>query len=240
MAVSAPTADFVKSTLNGAITAGATSATIGAGLNIPATNGVLQIDYDSALAVGVDNGPETIFYTAYTSGTGALSGITRGVAGTTGVAHANGAKVQQGPSTYHYSHNMIGNTDLSTSAITLGYAEITSQYQNTTYAGADITGLTTTVTVPSGGRRLKVTGFLPNEVSSNAVDITLSIQEDGNTIGSCVHGAATSRGIRTFIASKVASAGSHTYKIRWGGSGATTFTVDAAATAPAFILVELI
>lgn len=98
MAYTSPTADFVTSSLSGAITAAATSATIGAGLNIPATLGILQIDYDSALAVGVDYGPETISYASYNSGTGALSGITRGIAGTTGVAHNNVASVQSGMS----------------------------------------------------------------------------------------------------------------------------------------------
>lgn len=91
-----PTGDFVTSSLSGSLTAIASSATISTGLNIAATNGLLQIDYDSLLAVGVDYGPETISYTAYNSGTGSLSGITRGMAGTTGVAHDNGASVQAG------------------------------------------------------------------------------------------------------------------------------------------------
>ena len=95
-----PSSDFVSSSLNGAFAAGATTATIGTGLSIPATNSFLQIDYDSTTAVGSDNGPETIFYATYTTGTGALGGILRGQAGTdngtsgNGVAHANGAKVQ--------------------------------------------------------------------------------------------------------------------------------------------------
>lgn len=112
MAVTTPTTvglltegDFVTTTLNGAISSGATSATIGTGLNIPATNGILQIDYDSTTAVGSDNGPETIKYASYTSGTGALTGLTRGAdAYTTGVAHANGATVQAGLSTLHLNN----------------------------------------------------------------------------------------------------------------------------------------
>lgn len=99
MSLSRPTADFVASSLNGAFAAAATTATIGTGLSIPATNSYLQVDYDSTTAVGSDNGPETIFYATYTTGTGALTGIVRGQAGTTDVAHANGAKVQMGLST---------------------------------------------------------------------------------------------------------------------------------------------
>ena len=100
--INLPTADFVTTTLNGAVSAGATSATIGTGLSIPATNGILQVDYDSSAAVGADNGPETWFYTAYTTGTGAVSGLTRGYAGTTDVLHANGASVQAGPSVKYW------------------------------------------------------------------------------------------------------------------------------------------
>ena len=58
MAYLSPTADFATTSLNGAITSAATSATIGTGINIPATNGILQIDYDSAIAVGTDQGPD--------------------------------------------------------------------------------------------------------------------------------------------------------------------------------------
>ena len=90
--------DFQTTTLNGAITNVADTATIGTGLTIPATNGVLQIDYDSTEALGDANGPETVSYATYNSGTGALAGISRGLAGTTGVSHANGRSVQYGPS----------------------------------------------------------------------------------------------------------------------------------------------
>ncbi len=99
------TGDFVTTTFNGAISSGASTATIGTGLNIPAANGVLQVDYDSTTPVASDNGPETIQYATYTSGTGALTGLTRGAdAYTTGVAHANGATVQAGLSVLHLNN----------------------------------------------------------------------------------------------------------------------------------------
>ncbi len=96
-----PTSDFVATTLNGALAAAATSATIGTGLDIPATCGVLQINYDSTTAVGSDDGPETIFYATYNSGTGALAGMVRGLNGTFDVAHSNGKKVSSGLSVSH-------------------------------------------------------------------------------------------------------------------------------------------
>lgn len=103
----APTSDFQTSTLSGAIAAADDTATIGTGLDLPATNGILQIDYDSTTALGADNGPETIAYATYTTGTGALAGMTRGLNGTTGVAHANGAKVQCGVSASWFGNAMI-------------------------------------------------------------------------------------------------------------------------------------
>ena len=117
MAYLAPTSDFVTSTLNGAIAAGDATATIGTGLDLPATNGILQIDFDSSTAVGADNGPETISYATYTTGTGALGGCTRGLNGTTGVAHANGAKVQCGPSASYWGSASILAADIATDAV---------------------------------------------------------------------------------------------------------------------------
>jgi hypothetical protein len=98
MAYNPPTADFVTSSLSGDITDVATSMTIGTGLDLPAANGILQIDYDSVAAVGAASGPETITYAAYVTGTGAVTGMVRGAAGTTGVTHATGASVQSGMS----------------------------------------------------------------------------------------------------------------------------------------------
>jgi hypothetical protein len=83
------------------LAAGATSATIGTGLTIPATNGVLHLSYDTANAIGATDGPETISYTSYTTGTGALAGLVRGLAGTTDVQHSNGQSVQSTLSSLH-------------------------------------------------------------------------------------------------------------------------------------------
>ena len=117
MALTRPSADFVSTTLSGALAAAATTATVGTGLSIPATNSYLQIDYDSTTAVGSDNGPETVFYAAYNSGTGALTGMVRGQGGTTDVAHANGAKVQLGMST-EFLEGFVGARAYLNAAIT--------------------------------------------------------------------------------------------------------------------------
>lgn len=126
-----PTADFVSTTFDVALAQGETgaiTAKIGTGLSIPATNSYLQVDYNSTAAVGAENGPETIFYATYTSGTGSLTGVVRGQAGTTDVAHAAGAEVQCGMSTAFLEDNS-------------GWKEVKDTW---TYASA------TTITVPSG------------------------------------------------------------------------------------------
>jgi len=94
--------------------------------------------------VGADNGPETIYYATYTSGTGALTGLTRGCCGTTGVAHANGAKVQCGMSSIFLQEISTGSsiTDWAASGETWTYASTTTHSNtNTTYSGTfTITG----------------------------------------------------------------------------------------------------
>lgn len=114
MKLLAPTADFITSTLSGALATGVTTATIDSGLDIPATNGVLHINYDSAIAVGTDEGPETVTYATYTTATGALAGLSRGAAGTTDVDHANSSTVSAGISIEHLSS--INNLNLDTTA----------------------------------------------------------------------------------------------------------------------------
>ena len=133
--ITVPTADFVTTSLNGAIAADVTEATIGTGLNLAATNGVLQIDNDSTEAVGDPSGPETITYTAYTTATGALTGITRGAAGTTGVTHGNGASVICAPSTLLWNNlsGIVGQTAWAAwtptwTNVTVGNGTVTAKY----------------------------------------------------------------------------------------------------------------
>ena len=139
MAYSTPIADFVTTTLSGAITNVATSATIGTGLNIPATNGILLLDYSSTTAVGSDNGPETISYAAYNSGTGAITGLIRGLAYTTngsagvGVAHQNGAVITCGPSSIFFQQSP--QYDTWNAAGTLTYASVDGPTQTATITG---------------------------------------------------------------------------------------------------------
>ncbi|ETT25270.1 hypothetical protein RR21198_4010 [Rhodococcus rhodochrous ATCC 21198] len=140
--------------------------------------------------------------------------------------------------------NSIGAAALSTSAITLGYAQITTDFNTTSTGTVDITGLSVTVTVPPGGRRVKVTSFIPwiEHTAANA-NMVISIL-DGAAGISGTHGnfaGANLRNSRTTIAVHTPSAGSHTYKVSTSSSGTGgTTKIAAGATYPAFILVEMI
>lgn len=230
-AINMQTADFITTTLSGALAAGAASMTIGTGLNIPDANGILQLDYTDAAGAGVgaDNGPETIHYTAYNTATGAITGMTRGMAGTTDVAHGNGALIAAAPSVVHLTGE-------------LGYAQITSNFStSTTGSEVDVTGLSTTVTVPAGGRRIKISVYLPAFNSSNAVSCHVSIAEATILASSNLDVATGNKDIPIAVMYAVAAtAGAHTYKVTLRSEAATTMTCKAAAASPNFILVEII
>lgn len=231
-AINMQTADFITTTLSGALAAGAASMTIGTGLNIPDANGILQLDYTDAAGAGVgaDNGPETIHYTAYNTATGAITGMTRGMAGTTDVAHGNGALIAAAPSVVHLTGE-------------LGYAQITSNFFTaTTGSEVDVTGLSTTVTVPAGGRRIKISVYLPAFNSSNAVSCHVSIAEGAAILTSSNLDVITGNKDIPISVSycAVPTVGSHTYKVTVRSEGATTMTCKAAAASPNFILVEII
>lgn len=142
----------------------------------------------------------------------------------------------------------VGAEQLSTSAITLGYTEITGSITTTSATYVQATGLTASVTIPAGGRKVKITVFVSqfggnNTNSSNALSIwdgtvgsgTQLNQATGNTHGTV---GDIRRGM-VCIAVHTPSAGAKTYNVGYKTSAGTVF-LDASATAPAFILVELI
>lgn len=169
MAINTPTADFVTSSLVDAINASVDTLTIAAGLTIPATNGALQIDYDSAIAVGTASGPETILYATYTTATGIVAGVTRGAGGTTGVTHDALASVQCGDSSVYYG---------ALNALYDGWIPVTEVWTRTSNTAYTITGDFTSVL--SVGDKLKVTDtttkyFNITAISYSAPDTTVTI-----------------------------------------------------------------
>lgn len=144
------------------------------------------------------------------------------------------------------SDNGIAAGMLSSSAITLGYAQITSNFTTTGgTSSAAVTGLGVTVTIPSGTRHIKITAFCRDLLSTGTQFMHFGIWD--GTVGSGTQladsqiyaGATTQGNPGICIAVVTPSAGSKTYNV---GAYASTgnFTVEAASTYPAFILVEAI
>jgi hypothetical protein len=325
--INKPTSDFVSTTFDVALAQGETgaiTAKIGTGLLIPATNSFLQVDYNSSIAVGTADGPETIFYATYTSGTGALTGVVRGQAGTTDVAHSAGAEVQCGMSTAFLEDNtgwktvkdtwayasastitvptgaasvysvgdkirlvqaaatkyfyvtavadtvltVTGGTDytVANAAITanyyskssspvgfpansntfsplgVAYAQITSAFSSTTVAGVDITGLTITITVPTG-KRIRITSYsqaVSNSAAAGTV-VSMNIREGAANIAYAQQSLGAN-GVTPFYVAAILSptAGSHTYKMLLAAASAGTMVCNASADSPAYIFAEIV
>lgn len=140
--------------------------------------------------------------------------------------------------------NAVTGSKLATDAITLGYAHRTTDFTTTSTSESDITSLSTTVTVPAGGRRVEVTVYIPwiEHTVSNA-NMVVAIYDGATGIGGS-HGnfaGANLRNQRTTMAVHVPTAGSHTYKATIAPSGtAGTTKVAAGTTYPAFIIVKLV
>lgn len=184
MAIQVPTADFQTSALSGAINNAVDSMTIDTGLDIPATNGALQIDFDSTAALGASGGPETITYAAYNSGTGAVTGITRGAGGTTAVSHSNGASVQCGNSSVYFT---------ALNALYDGWIPVTETWTRTSDTTFTVTGDYTSVLAIRD--KIKVTDtttkyFAITAVSYSAPDTTVTIYGPS---GSVLAGSPTAR-----------------------------------------------
>lgn len=124
----------------------------------------------------------------------------------------------------------------------LGYAEVTAaQTLTNTAVETDMTGLTVTVTVGTNRRiRISAQGVLSRTVADG---VTVGrIKEGGTELNRWAQhspSATTEFDNATGAAVLTPTAGSHTYKLtlqRFSGTG--NVTLNAAATNPAFILVE--
>lgn len=175
-------------------------------------------------------------YTSANNGTFYGIGITGSVITTAGSVGA-GANATNG----------VQAAALATNAITLGYAQITTSFTTTSTAFVQVTGLTATVTVPAGGRRIKITAYtflLNNTASSNAANLSIW---DGAVVSgtqlaqaTIAPQAANEGGSVTCMAIVTPAAGSKTYNVGASITTSGTVSVGAATAAPAFILVEAI
>lgn len=211
---------------------------------------------------------EIIFFTSKGSNFVQCTSIAqgRGQDGTSAVGHSSGAVVKMKTNAGFWKAlqdgsglsltslpagtlptNNVTAANLATSAITLGYAQITSNFSTTNTTATQVTSLTTTVTIPAGGRRIKITAFgraLYNSASGAASELSIWDGTVGSGTQLClVHGfqgggSGATQGVA--IACVTPSAGSKTYNVGLHSQAAGTATLEAGATYPAFILVEAI
>lgn len=136
----------------------------------------------------------------------------------------------------------------STASNYLGVAQITS---NAAVAAGStptqVTGMTITVSVPAGGRRVKITAYAGGMTTSAAntyayLTIWDGTVNTGTQLAQSQIVPPTSGYLYNATATAIVSpsAGSKTYNVGVYGSAGSTITLAASATQPAFILAELI
>jgi hypothetical protein len=127
-----------------------------------------------------------------------------------------------------------------TGPIHLAYAEVTASQGSIGSPDTDITGLSGTVAVPAGRRlRIHASAHLTSSVAGDEVD--LMILEGSTRLQERVTTIDTATRLESMYSVIVVSptAGTHTYKVAARRSvGTGTITMSAAATYPAFILIE--
>lgn len=127
----------------------------------------------------------------------------------------------------------------------LGYAEITSSFTSTaTPAVTDVTGLSLSFTVPTGGRRIRATVYARHAKTSatagTAFDLFL---QEGATVLQATNMRTSTTNYEVpvcMVYTAVVAAGSHTYKVTFDQGAAGTFTLAASSTGPAFLLIDQI
>lgn len=127
----------------------------------------------------------------------------------------------------------------------LGYAEVTAD-QGSITGVTDLTSLSTTVTVPAGGRRIKIE-FAACWLSMAALQGVQGYIKEGSTILR-MSGIGLNQGVPTvgtdilslnFSVILTPTAGVHTYKLS-AASMNNAITMKASSDRPAYILVELL
>lgn len=141
--------------------------------------------------------------------------------------------------------NAIGAASLATNAIKLGYAAITTTFSTASTSYVQVTGLTSTVTVPAGGRSVKITvwaldAYQTSGGGSHRVSLWDGTVGSGTQLNTLALSTTANDGrIITMISVVTPAAGSKTYNVGYRvGAGTGNFEAD--TTFPAIILVELI
>lgn len=144
------------------------------------------------------------------------------------------------------ANNKITAPMLATSAIKLGYTAGTSNV-STTSSSPTTLSLATTVTIPAGGRSVRITFFtgqLSNSVANTNTQITLwdGTVGSGTQLQTAFFASANANNatMATVSAIVTPSAGSKTYNAAIANIGGGTATSYASSTMPMYLLVEAI
>lgn len=236
------------------LTSGISSTDTTIGLNSLPTpsEGFLVLEPDSATAW------EVIYYTSKTGSAVVCpsAGAGRGQDDSTPQSHSSGATVRMDTTAGMFEvlqngsslgTNSIAAANLAASAITLGYAQITSNSTttSTTYA-VGTSQLGVLVTLPAGGRRVEISVYTASLGSSAATVPTMGLFS-GASVGTLTTQLTTFFGNASssinngayMVWSGTPSAGSIAYTVGLLNSSGTT-TLSANANYPAFILVKAI
>lgn len=178
--------------------------------------------------------------------TGSLGNISAGTITASGLITANnGLDVSSG--TLTLPNNSITATNLATSTILLGSSQITSNQTLTATTLTALPGFTNlTITVPAGGRSVKLTLF-GRDVYGETSFITFSIW-DNATVGSGTQrgGCQAASGSASISAQINATyiytpaAGSITYSVGYQCDASGSYTLEATDGYPFLLLAELI
>ncbi len=158
-----------------------------------------------------------------TSNTGTIYGISIS-AGVLSTANsiAAGTIVQNG----------VAASQLATSAITLGESQVTTGQASIT-TETDLTGLSVTVTVPAGGRKVKITASVVIDNSVTTDTSIVYIKEGSTYLQSRITWQASGYKPLEFSWTGTPTAGSHTYKVslaRNSGTGTTSSNAGVVAS----------
>jgi hypothetical protein len=138
-------------------------------------------------------------------------------------------------------------TKVAPGAILLGYATTSTTQGGITSTEVDLTGLSITVSIPTGGRSIRITAQTWLSSTSSGDTSRVFIKEGSTYLGfhTLAHPNVFGYNAYWSVIVDAPSAGSHTYKLtayRQSGSGTIACnagTISASNTKP-FIMVELI
>ena len=169
-------------------------------------------------------------------------------AGTVGglLTASNGLTLSSG--TLTLPNNSIVAANLATSAITLGYAQTTTTFNTTSLTAVQYTGLSVTVTIPAGSRKIKITAYTVATYNNGGVGDGWRITIWDGTVGSGTQLSSfvLEKQYAVFSTSGMAmaivtpSAGTKTYNVGINVQTGGTAVTQPSSIGPDFILVEAI